>query len=110
MQIQGTSLRDLTPQPNLPSRVADGVTESGVHQRDSTDGRDRSLLKIFEETRPLPTRAPSGVDPEAWDLLNAEERTSLAEMKLPTELTYGRQGLMAARGGQALGVHLDVRV
>lgn len=110
MRIQGANLPDVIPPPSLPSRGVDESTDSGVQQRDPTDRRDGPLSTRPGDERALPTQAPAGVDHEAWQLLSGEERATLADMKLPTELTYGRTGLTEARGAQARGAHLDVRI
>lgn len=64
----------------------------------------------------LPMDAPSGTDPELWQVLNSAERAYFSKMTSMGPLTYGRQSATSAQGAGraaeaplARGARLDVK-
>lgn len=60
----------------------------------------------------VPTQAPSGTDPELWNVLSSEERVFFAKLGAMGPLTYGRVLSQAQQPSapSARGGRLDVKV
>jgi hypothetical protein len=59
----------------------------------------------------VPTQAPTGTDPELWNVLSSEERVFFAKLGAMGPLTYGRvlSGQMQPPAPSVRGGRLDVK-
>ena len=97
----------IVPVPGDGAQQAERAEEGPQFDLESGKGSAQTPFDTAPDLGSMPSRAPTGADPEAWALLTSEERAFFDEPAPTGPLTYGRKTVDAALA--ALGARLDVR-